>query len=179
MVWITFCYTAFGVAGYAAFGEEVRPVISLNLGDGIFATLIKVALSVALFFTFPVVMHPIVQIVETRSSLSFMTVRCGLVAITVLLVLLVPNFASLMELIGGSACALLSLILPAFFHYTILGPVVSPWKRRADLILIVLGCALGITCTLVAFGAQVNHYHHHSQGGGENEVPRLRFSDLP
>ena len=45
--------------------------------------------------------------------------RTGLVILSGLIVICIPNFSTLMALIGSSCCTLLAFILPGIFHYVI------------------------------------------------------------
>jgi proton-coupled amino acid transporter len=42
--------------------------------------------------------------------------RLVIVAVTGVIVMIIPNFANLMALIGASCCTLLAFILPGVFH---------------------------------------------------------------
>jgi hypothetical protein len=48
-------------------------------------------------------------------------VRLALVSVTGAVVVAIPSFANLMALIGSTCCMLLAFILPAWFHYRLLG----------------------------------------------------------
>ena len=45
--------------------------------------------------------------------------RIGLVILSGLIVIVIPNFSTLMALIGSSCCTLLAFILPGIFHYVL------------------------------------------------------------
>lgn len=170
---ITSCYIVFGLAGYAAFGDNVQAVITKNLGDGFFAYAIKGALSIALFLTYPVVMHPVGQIFDTRTSMRRFTIRVILVVITIVVVIFIPSFATLMELIGGSACSMISFILPALFHFK-LSKDSSKTERMIDLFIVVFGTAIGITCTAVA----LSDLNFHPSISSQFTVTPLKLEDL-
>lgn len=61
---ITAIFLVFGAVGYAAFGEGTRDVITENLPPGWSTFAVKAALCTALFFTFPVMMVPVYEILE-------------------------------------------------------------------------------------------------------------------
>ena len=50
--------------GYAAFGEETRDIITLNLPQDWTTVAVKLALCLGLLFTFPVMMVPVFEILE-------------------------------------------------------------------------------------------------------------------
>lgn len=56
---IAVTYSSVGLMGYAAFGEETRQIVTLNLPPGWASNVVKLGLSVALCFTFPLMMHPV------------------------------------------------------------------------------------------------------------------------
>ena len=45
--------------------------------------------------------------------------RIGLVILSGLIVVVIPNFSTLMALIGSSCCTLLAFIMPGIFHYVL------------------------------------------------------------
>lgn len=61
---ITLVFLIFGVGGYAAFGEGTEDLITRNLPDDWTTAAVKLALCTALFFTFPVMMVPVYEVLE-------------------------------------------------------------------------------------------------------------------
>ncbi|XP_040382401.1 amino acid transporter ANT1-like isoform X2 [Oryza brachyantha] len=70
VVGIIIVYACFGVCGYLAYGEATKDIITLNLPNSWSSAAVKVGLCIALVFTFPVMMHPIHEIVEARFQSS-------------------------------------------------------------------------------------------------------------
>ena len=66
MTAITMLYVIFGVSGYLSFGEDTQSIITLNLPGGIFPGMVKSCLCFSLFFTFPIMMFPVVETIERR-----------------------------------------------------------------------------------------------------------------
>lgn len=159
MIVITVLYVAFGACGYAAWGDATDAVLTRNLGAGSWsANAIKAALSLSLIFTYPVVMTPVTQILDKRLSRRFVGsfgIRLAVVATTGTVVIFFPNFGALMEIVGGSACALLSFIMPALFHLQ-LAPNLTARQRAVDWALCTFGSGLAIVCTVIAV-ARVTH----------------------
>ncbi|XP_063729407.1 uncharacterized protein LOC134857014 isoform X2 [Symsagittifera roscoffensis] len=138
MLIVTTLYIVFGAAGYLSFGKETQPIITLNLPDSISPLLVKACLCFSLIFTYPMMMFPVVQLLEakllpehsqlsaTRSSNNSSSatskympgnvLRCSLVCVTGVIVIAIPNFSVLMALVGSTCCTLLAFILPAIFH---------------------------------------------------------------
>ena len=67
---ITAVFLVFGAVGYAAFGEATQDVITHNLPAGWSKNLVNLALCCALFFTFPVMMVPVYEILEKAADSS-------------------------------------------------------------------------------------------------------------
>ena len=67
---ITAIFLIFGAVGYAAFGEGTHDVITQNLPTGWSTFAVKLALCCALFFTFPVMMVPVYEILENALDAS-------------------------------------------------------------------------------------------------------------
>lgn len=51
-------------AGYAAFGEHTRDIITLNLPEDWSTVAVKLSLCLGLLFTFPVMLVPVYEILE-------------------------------------------------------------------------------------------------------------------
>lgn len=164
---VTLLYILFGALGYLSFGEETRSIITLNLpqGTGIdFAMIVKLCLCVALFFTYPLMMFPVTQIIERlmfprrrpatdkeSHGFSFYALRFALVATTGLVVVLVSSFADLMALVGATCCMLLAFILPGYFHLRLHRSQVTRSEMMLDCFIIflgVMGAAVGTLDTL-------------------------------
>ncbi|XP_005103592.2 amino acid transporter AVT3B [Aplysia californica] len=157
MVIVTSLYIAFGVCGYLSFGPETNQIITLNLPKGAglnFSVLVKSCLCVALFCTYPVMMYPVMQILEryfihdaAKSMWKGNVLRGFMVLLTGLIVLIIPNFADLMALVGASCCTLLAFILPGVFHMNLFKGDLTRKQRMFDYLLIglgVLGTVLGL-----------------------------------
>uniref|UniRef100_A0A453BUB7 Amino acid transporter transmembrane domain-containing protein n=1 Tax=Aegilops tauschii subsp. strangulata TaxID=200361 RepID=A0A453BUB7_AEGTS len=149
VVGIIVVYACFGVCGYLAYGEATKDIITLNLPNSWSSAAVKVGLCIALAFTFPVMMHPIHEIVEARlrSSGCFQKLSHGvpgaewlglhssrIIMVTILTVMasFIPAFGSFVSFVGCTVCALLSFVLPTFFHLSIVGSSMSIWRRMLD-----------------------------------------------
>ncbi|KAL6594961.1 hypothetical protein ACP70R_048064 [Stipagrostis hirtigluma subsp. patula] len=142
-------YACFGVCGYLAYGDATKDIITLNLPNNWSSAAVKVGLCIALAFTFPVMMHPIHEIVEAR----FRSIGCfqkisqnvrgaewlglhssRILVVTILSVVAssIPAFGSFISFVGSTMCALLSFVLPALFHLNIVGSSMSLWRKALD-----------------------------------------------
>ena len=72
---ITF-YTFFGISCWMAFGNNVRTTMTTSLPEGILATTVQLAYSVAVIFTFPLQNFPSLEIACQSISTGFETC-CG------------------------------------------------------------------------------------------------------
>ncbi|MED6204058.1 hypothetical protein PIB30_005456 [Stylosanthes scabra] len=90
MMLISILYGAFGALGYFAFGEDTQEIITTNLGQGLISDLVQFCLCINLFFTFPLMMNPVYEVIE--------------------------DFVSF---VGSSVCVILSFVMPALFHLVV------------------------------------------------------------
>ncbi|CAL5079355.1 unnamed protein product [Urochloa decumbens] len=149
-------YVCFGVCGYLAYGEATKDIITLNLPNSWLSAAVKVGLCIALAFTFPVMMHPIHEIVETRFTssgcfqklsrnvrgaewLGLHSSRILVVTILTVVASFIPAFGSFISFVGSTMCALLSFVLPAIFHLSIVGSSMSLWRRVLDYGILLFG----------------------------------------
>ncbi|KAG0448732.1 hypothetical protein HPP92_027699 [Vanilla planifolia] len=154
---ITIIYVCFGIFGFLAYGDDTKDIITLNLPNDWSAISVKVGLCVALAFTFPIMMHPIYEIIEMKLSsigwfeklrLNARAERLGHQAARVLVLVAVavvasciPGFGAFISLVGSTVCALLSFVLPATFHLLLVGSEVQLWQRAMDYFIIAFGLA--------------------------------------
>ena len=61
---ISMIFLVFGAVGYCAFGDHTEEIITDNLPDDWTTHTVKIALCLALFFTFPMMMVPVYEVVE-------------------------------------------------------------------------------------------------------------------
>ncbi|KAI3714203.1 hypothetical protein L1987_72799 [Smallanthus sonchifolius] len=149
MMSIAAMYGFFGVLGYFAFGENTQDIVTANMGKGVLSSLVQLGLCVNLFFTFPLMMHPVYEVMERRywEGRYCLWMRWVLVMVVSLVALLVPNFADFLSLVGSSTCCILGLVLPALFHYIAFKNELKRDELMQDLAMIVLGVILGVLGT--------------------------------
>ncbi|XP_070553065.1 uncharacterized protein [Ptychodera flava] len=80
---VTTLYIVFGVCGYLSFGPETENIITLNLPIGLFPAIVKSCLCFSLYFTFPVMMFPVVRLLrreycQIKILVSYRGISCGL-----------------------------------------------------------------------------------------------------
>ncbi|KAK3259329.1 hypothetical protein CYMTET_31666, partial [Cymbomonas tetramitiformis] len=163
MATITVLFVSFGMLGYAAYGDETQDIITLNLPKDWTASAVKIFLCLGLFFTFPVMMVPVYEIVEEnlmgvpwiQGQLSpagrrniFNIVRAFLVLFAAFCAASVPGFGIFISLVGSLCCALLAFVFPALFHMRVFKEEMPAWEWYTDLGFIVfgvLGAIIGVS----------------------------------
>ncbi|OMP11342.1 Amino acid transporter, transmembrane [Corchorus capsularis] len=149
MAFITLLYGAFGILGYFAFGEETKDMITANLGAGLLSTLVQLGLCINLFFTFPLMMNPVYEVLERRfcQSTYCLWLRWAVVLGVSLVALMVPNFADFLSLVGSSVCCALGFVLPASFHFMAFKEELGWNGFLLDAAIVVLGVIMAISGT--------------------------------
>ncbi|GAB4848378.1 Amino acid transporter avt3a [Ancistrocladus abbreviatus] len=152
MGFISLLYGGFGTLGYFAFGDQTRDIITTNIGVGLISTLVQVGLCINLFFTFPLMMHPVYEVVERRlmEGRYCLWLRWAMVMLVSLVALLVPNFADFLSLVGSSVCIALAFVLPAFFHLLVYKGEMGRAGLMVDGAIVTLGIVLGVSGTWTA-----------------------------
>ncbi|XP_074295461.1 amino acid transporter AVT3B-like [Silene latifolia] len=146
---ISFLYGAFGALGYFAFGDETKDIITTNIGTGIVSTLVQLGLCINLFFTFPLMMNPVYEVLErrlTQGSYSLWARWLTVLGVT-LVALMVPNFADFLSLVGSSVCIALGFVFPSLFHFIVFKDEVGWGRLILDGAIVVIGIVLGVSGT--------------------------------
>lgn len=153
---ITLLMATFGTAGFVAFASSTCAPITLNLLGKFWATFVKMALSVALYLTFPIMMFPVNEAIEGCLSVKnndsppkpARFFRVLLVILSTTIAYSIPNFGEFLNLVGSSICMLLAFILPCSFHILVMrGEGLQKWELVVDVTLIVLGVVFGVLGT--------------------------------
>ncbi|KAF8405620.1 hypothetical protein HHK36_010527 [Tetracentron sinense] len=137
-------------------------------------TALLIGLCVGLAFTFPIMMHPIHEIVEGKlkdsgwlqkfcynnsgggggavEKFGMYASRALLVVALAVLASCVPGFGMFVSLVGSTVCALLSFVLPSMFHLVLMGSYLRLWQRALDFCILTFGlvfAAYGTYSTIV------------------------------
>ncbi|XP_030836595.1 amino acid transporter AVT3B isoform X3 [Strongylocentrotus purpuratus] len=154
---MTGLFIGFGACGYLSFGPETMNIITLNLPDGVLPHAVQALLSFSLYFTYPVMMFPVIRILEKRlltdpnnEVIKANLLRLGMVLLTAVVVVLIPNFTTLMALVGATCCTLLAFILPGLIHWRIFQESRSCLAKVLDVLLIFMGCIATVLGTIDA-----------------------------
>ncbi|XP_010557964.1 PREDICTED: amino acid transporter ANT1 [Tarenaya hassleriana] len=163
---ITFVYVLFGFCGYMAYGDQTMDIITLNLPKNWSAIAVQIGLCVGLTFTFPIMVHPLNEIIEQKlkrtewfqkhqytdgTHSTTKLCRCVVYLTRTILVVglatvasFVPGFGSFASLVGSTLCALISFVLPASFHLTLLGPSLNLWNKGLDVFIVLSGLVFAV-----------------------------------
>ncbi|XP_030531809.1 amino acid transporter ANT1 [Rhodamnia argentea] len=163
---IILVYVLFGFFGYMAYGDETKDIITLNLPRAWTTVAVQIGLCLGLAFTFPIMLHPINEILEDQlkrtkcyqkllgDELTCSKRKIGNCAVYVLrsavvlglgaLASCVPGFGTFVSLVGSTVCALLSFVLPASFHLLLLGPSLRLWQKALDVCILMCGLLFAV-----------------------------------
>ncbi|PHU26824.1 Amino acid transporter ANTL2 [Capsicum chinense] len=146
MAFISLLFGAFGVLGYFAFGEDTKDIITTNLGQGLLSTFVQLGLCINLFFTFPLMMNPVYEVMERRfcEGRYCVWLRWLVVLGVTFIALVVPNFADFLSLVGSSVCIVLGFVLPALFHLIAFKNELRWHGLASDAALIVMGTVFAV-----------------------------------
>lgn len=152
---ITSLMITFGCCGYIAFGSATEAPITLNL-FGSWANFVKLALCLALYLTYPIMMFPVNEVIEDmflqESSKPNRLFRFLVVLITALVAYAIPDFGKFLSLVGSSICTLLGFIIPCYFHLAVFERnELKIWEMTLDYILIIVGVLFGLIGTYDSF----------------------------
>ncbi|KAI5425201.1 amino acid transporter ANT1 isoform X2 [Lathyrus oleraceus] len=151
---ITLVYILFGLCGYMAFGEETKDIVTLNLPRNWSSLTVQVGLCLGLMFTFPIMLHPINEIVEGKlrvthrnnnndstepGKTTIYISRAIVVVVLAVIASFVPEFGIFASFTGSTLCAALSFILPATFHLKLFGSSLRIWQIVLDFIVLISG----------------------------------------
>ncbi|GMH24533.1 hypothetical protein Nepgr_026376 [Nepenthes gracilis] len=152
MGFISLLYGAFGTLGYLAFGDQTSDIITINIGTGLLSTLVQVGLCINLFFSLPLMMNPVYEVVERRlaSGSYCLWLRWVMVLGISVVALVVPNFADFLSLVGSSVCIALGFVLPAWFHMLVHKAEMGRGGLLLDGAIVGLGVLLGVSGTWTA-----------------------------
>ena len=149
MVLVSCFYIGVGFFGYLKYGEVVSGSITLNLPvDEFLATLVKIVMSLAIFFTYalqfyvPVdLMNPLIQgRVSPHNSLKAeYALRLTLVLLTFALAAAIPKLDLFISLVGAVSSSTLAIMAPAVIDTVTQGHKCSWGRFFKNIFLFTLG----------------------------------------
>eukprot|EP00932_Pfiesteria_piscicida_P003411 SRR837773.13321.p1 GENE.SRR837773.13321~~SRR837773.13321.p1 ORF type:complete len:386 (-),score=144.08 SRR837773.13321:57-1064(-) len=144
-------FVGFGLAGYAAYGAEVKPVVLLNLPDGAPVTAsVRAAYMLALLLSTPLVFGSAARITELwvfgivkpKGAKKWQKNAMRAVELMIFGVIAVCGgdyFTEFLALTGAICCAPIAFIYPALFHMVICAD--SVLAKAVDVFFILVGVA--------------------------------------
>ncbi|KAH8371237.1 hypothetical protein KR093_006713 [Drosophila rubida] len=155
MVWIVFLYVGMGLFGYLNYGDGVLGSITLNLPrNDIPAQIVKGMLAFAIYITHGLACYVAIDITwndyvgkklsPQRNKLFWeYAVRTGLVLITFLLAVAIPNLELFISLFGALCLSALGLAFPALIqictHWYETSGISKAWLLLSNFVLIIVG----------------------------------------
>lgn len=166
MVTVASAYTAVGFFGYLKYGDKVDGSVTLNLPpDEILSQIVRLAMAVAIFFSYTLQFYVPVNIIEPTVRDHFETergkelasngLRIMMVTFTFVLAACIPNLGPIISLVGAVSSSMVALIAPPIIEMITFWSVGYGrynwmlWKDVAILIFGLLGFVFG-TYTSVA-----------------------------
>mmetsp|Transcript_13525 Transcript_13525/g.32020 ORF Transcript_13525/g.32020 Transcript_13525/m.32020 type:complete len:300 (+) Transcript_13525:34-933(+) len=183
MVVVTALYAGFAGLCYAAYGGDVAPIITQDMPRNGIASVLRVSLSLAIFFTFPLILTPVIHMLEGRWNkclahdsddvdMRRRLLRALTVLTTALIAAFIPDFSLILSFIGSLPCNLLAFVLPTLFHIKICWRTMSNFERAKDLALCAFGVVAMFVCTYVTVTASGFHKavgEVELEGGGDGD----------
>ncbi|CAJ1928216.1 unnamed protein product [Cylindrotheca closterium] len=158
---IVLFYTVFGYLCWSAFGDDVSTVLTTSLPEGILATMVQLAYSVAVVFTFPLQIFPaleiIVQTYETHLQGDTDIVvqldsnrRRLVVAVVIVLLAFIAqmekdNLGKVVSLMGSLLGCPLAFVFPPLIH----SKLVPNANKKLDSMIAGFGVMAMIGATLI------------------------------
>ncbi|MBN3293727.1 S36A1 protein, partial [Polypterus senegalus] len=145
MIIVTVLYISLGTIGYLRFGDSIGASITLNLPNCWLYQVVKLLYSFGIFITYAVQFFVpaeiLVPLAVSRVSERWMLAvdllcRTGLVILTCLLAILIPELDLVISLVGSISSSALALILPPILEIVAFYNDGLPWWAIAKNIII-------------------------------------------
>jgi len=160
LVCVALLNTSFGFLGYYAYRSNLEDIIISNLPDVMVTTFMKVSLCVGLFFTYPIMLFPVIEMAEESlqrpasttwaGSMRWNAFRSSFVLGSAVVASFVPKFTFFIALIGASGGAALAFVLPSAFHLKLRWEELNGARRWREAFCIIVGCIGGLVGTVQA-----------------------------
>ncbi len=115
-------YFPMGLAPYYAYGGQVEDNVVRSLSTGYVRLVVEIMLLLHLIAAFPIITNPPSQFFEYILNVpaEFGWKRCAFRSSSVLVLLFIaesiPNFGSIVELVGACSVTLLTFVFPPLFY---------------------------------------------------------------
>lgn len=157
-------YTFFGLVCWMSFGQDVRTVMTTSLPEGVWATTVQLAYSMAVIFTFPLQHFPSLEITceffgkllcPTRGnnnnkhvSVSSTATKRNIIAsfivctLSIIAIFTMDSLDKVVSLMGSLVGCPLAFIFPPLIHNNLTSDVeISENRRLGNYIVALCGCA--------------------------------------
>ncbi|GAB6032356.1 hypothetical protein CHUAL_010997 [Chamberlinius hualienensis] len=153
------------VAGvcYVLFGNKIKSNILATLTHGPDVILVQVLMAAHLFFAYVIIINPFCQEFErifkipNRFGWKRCLVRSCIMVCIVFVAETVPNFGSILSLVGASTITLLTFVFPPLFYMKLVDKKSTEWRNRR----VKLGERIFLWCLIILgmSGGAVSTYH--------------------
>ncbi|KAK5973773.1 Proton-coupled amino acid transporter 4 [Trichostrongylus colubriformis] len=174
---VTTVYAGCGFFGYITYGENVKGSITLNMDHSGLNLGMKALLALVVYtgyllqlYTLTTSLRPsVMRLIERTSSsdkrkmvrLADYGLRSGIVLVSFLLAVLVPNLENLIPLIGVTSGMLLALVIPPMADVATFLPIFLEEKRFSPIVMLISNnlffCVLGMFFLVSGLEANLNH----------------------
>ncbi|KAH8371239.1 hypothetical protein KR093_006715, partial [Drosophila rubida] len=163
-------YAFFGLIGYWRYGDKTEASVTLNVPvEEILAKIIKMAIAVAIFLTYPLSGYVTVNIIMDYLKKRELKhphfveygVRIGFVIVTTINAIVFPNLGPLLSLMGAFSISLLNLIFPCCIELCLIyndSYGKFRWKLLKNILIIILGLIIFTYGTYTAFLGMIEQY---------------------
>ena len=158
---IVMFYTAFGYLCWSAFGDNISTVLTTSLPEGILATMVQLAYSIAVVFTFPLQSFPALDIIvqayesylqgDTDIVVQLDSGRRRVVVTIVIIILAIiaevemDNLGKVVSLMGSLLGCPLAFVFPPLIH----SKLVPNANRKLDSIISGFGFMAMVGATMI------------------------------
>ncbi|XP_044251960.1 glutamate transporter polyphemus isoform X1 [Drosophila takahashii] len=173
-------YIFFGIVGYWRYGDKIEDSISLNIPtDQVLAQVSKGFIAMAIFLSYPLAGYVVIDIIMNHywnksgelkhAFLKEELLRVGMVLLTTITGILVPNLGPLLSLVGALTISLLNLVFPALIEICLYYPPEYnygrlKWKLVKDIMYVIIGLVILVQGTVFAILSMIKEWGGGRQG---------------
>lgn len=153
----------FSYIGFVTWGFSTKEVITNNLSNDALKSVVNLFLVAKALLSYPLPYFAAVQLLETalfkgrpltvfppcydsnaNMTVWALTLRIGLVVLTMLFAIYIPHFNVLMGLIGAFTGNMLSLVWPCWFHLKLRKGTLGLWQKTRNYGIIIFGLVCSV-----------------------------------
>ncbi|XP_062856680.1 proton-coupled amino acid transporter 1 [Trichomycterus rosablanca] len=166
---VTMLYISLGTIGYICFGGRIGGSITLNLPDCWMYQAVKLMYSFGIYITYAlqfyvpaeILIPPAVARVNPRWALVVdLSIRVGLVLLTCVLAILIPELDLVISLVGSVSSSALALIFPPILHMlTFHTDGISVWVVIKNMVISFIGLVGFVAGTYISIVEIIQRSH--------------------